>query len=271
MIDISAIDYSKFDRPEILMMLFHPRPEWPISEGGRGSKDILIPVETDVVVGGRFHLSGKSNPNILFFHGNGEIVADYDEIGNLYVRGGMNFLPVDYRGYGRSTGRPTITNMMRDAHVIFDHVLSWLSENGHEGPLIAMGRSLGSASALELSAYYGNQIDGLVIESGFAYAGPLLRLLGINMEVLGLREEEGFSNLDKIRSFAKPTLIIHGEQDHIIPFSEGQTLYEASPAREKRLLMIPGANHNDIFLRGMGEYMEAVKALSNEVSCKREG
>lgn len=266
MIDISTIDYSKFDRPEILTTLFHPRPEWPISEGGGGSKDILIPVGKDVVVGGRFHLSGKSNPNILFFHGNGEIVADYDDLGGLYVRSGMNFLPVDYRGYGRSTGTPTITNMMRDAHVIFDHVLRWLSEKGHGGPLIAMGRSLGSASALELSAHYGNRIDGLAIESGFAYAGPLLRLLGIDMEVLGLREEEGFSNLEKIRRFAKPTLIIHAEQDHIIPFSEGQALYEASPARGKRLLRIPGANHNDIFLRGMAEYMGALKALSIDVS-----
>jgi hypothetical protein len=271
MIDISAIDYSKFDRPEILMMLFHPRPEWPISEGGGESEDILIPVERDVVVGGRFHLSGKSNPNIIFFHGNGEIVADYDDLGSLYVRRGMNFLPVDYRGYGRSTGIPTITNMMRDAHVIFHHVLSWLSENGHEGPLIVMGRSLGSASALELSGYYGNQIDGLAIESGFAHVGPLLQLLGIDMEVLGLREEEGFSNLEKIRGFAKPTLIIHAERDHIIPFAEGQALYEASPARQKRLLMIPGANHNDIFLKGMGEYMEAVEALSNELVCRREG
>ena len=271
MIDISTIDYSKFDRPEILMMLFHPRPEWPISEGDTEAKDILIPVERDVVVGGRLHLSGKSNPNILFFHGNGEIVADYDDLGRLYVRDDMNFLPVDYRGYGRSTGTPTITNMIRDAHVIFDHVLGWLSENGYEGPLIAMGRSLGSASALELTAHYGNQIDGLVIESGFAQANPLLQLLGIDMKVLGLREEEGFSNLEKIRRFAKPTLIIHAEQDHIIPFSEGQALYEASPAREKRFLMIPGANHNDIFLRGMGEYMGGVKELSIDVSCRNDG
>lgn len=271
MIDISTIDYSKFDRPEILRMLFHPRPDWPISEGGREGKDFLIPVETDVVVGGRLHVSGKSKPNILFFHGNGEIVADYDDIGRLYVRKGLNFLPVDYRGYGHSTGTPTITNMMRDAHVIYDYVVSWLLDNGHGGPLIVMGRSLGSASALELAAHYYNQIDGLVIESGFAYASPLLKLLGINMGVLGLREEEGFSNLDKIGRFVKPTLIIHAEQDHIIPLSEGQALYEASPARGKRFLRIPGANHNDIFLRGMGEYLEALKALSEEISRKNGG
>lgn len=271
MIDIYKIDYSKFDRPEILMTLFHPRPEWPISQGGRTTKDVLIPVEEEVLVGTRFHLSGKRNPNILFFHGNGEIVADYDDMGDLYIRSRLNFLPVDYRGYGRSTGIPTITNMMRDAHVIFDYTMSWLSENAYKGPFIAMGRSLGSASALELSAHYGAQIDGLVIESGFTYAGPLLQLLGVNMEALGLREEGGFSNLEKISTFTKPTLIIHAEKDHIIPFSEGQALYEACPAREKSLLMIPGANHNDIFLRGMGEYMAALKALANKAGHEREG
>jgi fermentation-respiration switch protein FrsA (DUF1100 family) len=271
MIDISTIDCSKFDRPEILRMLFHPRPEWSISGEGREGKDFLIPVEKDVVVGGRLHVSGKSKSNILFFHGNGEIVADYDELGRLYVREGLNFLPVDYRGYGRSTGTPTITNMMRDAHVIYDYVVSWLLDNGYGGPLIVMGRSLGSASALELAAHYNNEIDGLAIESGFAYASPLLELLGINMRVLGLREEDGFRNLEKIGRFLKPTLIIHAEQDHIIPLSEGQALYEASSARGKRFLSIPGANHNDIFLRGMGEYLEALKELSDEISHKIEG
>jgi pimeloyl-ACP methyl ester carboxylesterase len=271
MIDISTIDYSKFDRPEILRMLFHPRPEWAISEGGREGKDFLIPVETDVVVGGRLHVSGKSKSNILFFHGNGEIVADYDELAQLYIRKGLNFLPVDYRGYGRSTGTPTITNMMRDAHVIYDYIVSWLLDNGYGGPLIVMGRSLGSASALELAAHYNSQINGLAIESGFAYASPLLELLGINMGALGLREEEGFSNLEKIGRFVKPTVIIHAEQDHIIPLSEGQALYEASPAGSKRFLVIPGANHNDIFLRGMGEYLEALKELSEDISHKMEG
>ena len=82
---------------------------------------------TDMVVGGRFHMAEKSAPNILFFHGNGEMVADYDEMGPLYNRIGINFLPVDYRGYGRSTGQPTITAMMRDCHVIFDFAKKWLA------------------------------------------------------------------------------------------------------------------------------------------------
>jgi fermentation-respiration switch protein FrsA (DUF1100 family) len=265
MIDISQIDYSAFDRPEILMFLFHPRPEWGPPRSPSSPEDMLIPVEKEVAVSARFYLASKDAPTILFFHGNGEIVADYSEIGPLYLRMRMNFVPADYRGYGRSNGTPTITAMMRDAHVILDSVQTWLKEQGHTGPLILMGRSLGSASALELSAHYQDQVDGLIVESGFAYSKPLLRLLGVDMDALGLEEEDGFRNRDKISSFEKPTLVIHAEKDHIIPLPEGQALYDACPAPDKRLLLIPGANHNDIFLRGIKEYMEAIQELARKL------
>ena len=206
MIDISNIDYSAFDRAEILMFLFHPRSEQRGSSPGEAAQDILIPVEKDIVVGGRCHMAQKLSPNILFFHGNGEIAADYDEMGPLYNEMRLNFLPVDYRGYGRSTGTPTVTAMMRDCHVIFDYMRRWLKNEGFSGPVILMGRSLGSASVLELATHYKTRIDGLIVESGFAYAGPLLQLLGIDLETSGFKENEGFRNIDKIRGFHKPTL-----------------------------------------------------------------
>jgi fermentation-respiration switch protein FrsA (DUF1100 family) len=247
------------------MFLFHPRPEWGQSGPTKGVEDILIPVEKDTVVGARLHASEKGDPTILFFHGNGEIVADYDEMGPLYTRMGINFLPVDYRGYGRSTGQPTITSMMRDCHLVFHFLQEWLKERGHTGPFILMGRSLGSASVLELAANYKSRVDGLIVESGFAYAGPLFQLLGVNIEALGFTEAAGFRNVDKIRDFEKPTLVIHAERDHIIPFSDGQALYDACQSADKTLLKIPGANHNDIFLRGLSEYMASVRTLVEKV------
>jgi pimeloyl-ACP methyl ester carboxylesterase len=222
-------------------------------------QSMRIPVEKDVVIGARFHLAKKNAANILFFHGNGEIAADYDDMAVLYIDMGINFLPVDYRGYGISTGKPTVTAMMRDSHVIFNFVKKWLQENEFSGPFIVMGRSLGSASALELAYHYKNDIDGLIIESGFSYIRPLLQLLGVHIDSLGVREEQGFRNLDKIRSFDKYTLIIHAEYDHIISFSEGKLLFEACPSPNKRFLKIPDANHNNIFIYGMTEYLESVK------------
>ena len=266
-------DFSILDRPEILIYLFHPRSE---PQAGRshppkteilfsGPYDILIPVEEDVVIGARFHMVEKSACNILFFHGNGEIVADYNDLGQAYNQLGINFLPVDYRGYGKSTGKPTITAMMLDCHMIFKFVLAWLQKNNFPGPLILMGRSLGSASVLELAASNQSKVQGLIVESGFAYTGPLLKLLGINLGEINFSEKKGFQNIEKIKNVNTPTLIIHAAHDHIIPFSDGQALYDASPSDAKNLLEIPEANHNDILQRGLSEYMGAVKKITEVV------
>ena len=266
--DLSA-DYSVLDRPEVSGLLFHPRPEPAVASqrpdaasGDMSTVDILIPVAKDVTIGARFHMSHPSGGNILFFHGNGEIVADYDDLGPIYNRMGINFLAVDYRGYGRSSGTPTVSAMMQDCHRILDFVRGWLQEHNFNGPLILMGRSLGSASVLELAAAHGASINGLIVESGFADAAALLKLLGIDPEALGFKEEKGFGNIDKIRKFDKPTLIIHAEFDHIIPFSDGKALYKACPSSDKSFLKIAGANHNDIFMRGLNQYLSAIKKLA---------
>ncbi len=258
------IDYSVLDRPEVLNHIFHPRREWRSAESGRAS-DLLIPVEEGISIGAKFHMADRQGPSVLFFHGNGEIVSDYDDLGPVYNRMGINFLAFDYRGYGRSGGTPTVSAMMRDCVTAFDFTLKWLNQNGYTGSVIVMGRSLGSASALEIVSTRQGNVDGLVIESGFAFAEPLLRVLGLDLRGSGFSESEGFGNVDKIRNFTKPVLIIHAEFDHIIPFSDGQAFFDASQSSDKMLLKIPGANHNDIFSRALAEYMAAIKSFTERV------
>jgi len=96
MIDIFRIDYSQLDKPQILSFVFHPRLEMPFGASSSGH-DLLIPTEKGLVIGARFHTTDESAPNILFFHGNGEIVGDYDDLAPLYNRRGINFLAVDYQ------------------------------------------------------------------------------------------------------------------------------------------------------------------------------
>jgi uncharacterized protein len=183
----------------------------------------------------------------------------------LYLNQGVNFLPVDYRGYGRSTGSPTVSALLRDSHKILAFARKWLNEQGYTGPLLVMGRSLGSAPALELAANYPEAVAGLIVESGFALAGPLLELLGVDLEAIGFEEKACFRNVEKIRAYPGPTLIIHAEFDHIIPFADGTALFEASGAADKKLLKIPNANHNDILMQGLTEYMAAIKAMADKV------
>jgi pimeloyl-ACP methyl ester carboxylesterase len=259
--EYSKPDFAVLDRPDILSLLFHPRPEMPDLNSNTDTIPLMIPVEKDIAVGACFHSAGKSAPTILFFHGNGEIVADYDNMGPLYTQLGINFLPVDYRGYGRSSGEPTISGMMRDCHAILDYVTTWLLDNHFSGPLVVMGRSLGSASALELAAQRQESFSAMILESGFAYGAPLLKLLGVLIEDANAVEEKGFQHIQKIKAFQKPVLIIHGEYDQIIPLSDGQALFEACGSKNKTFLKIAGANHNDLFFRGLSEYMSAINAL----------
>jgi pimeloyl-ACP methyl ester carboxylesterase len=254
-------NYAALDVPEVLLRLFHPRPETGSLPLPASAREILIPVDRGVVIGARCYAAGKVAPTLLYFHGNGEIVADYEELGPLYVRLGFNFFPVDYRGYGRSTGAPTVSSMMQDCHTIFAFAREWLGQEGYAGPLVVMGRSLGSASALELASRHQDSLEGLIVESGFAYATPLLTLLGVDVAALGFVEAAGFRQVDKIRQWTKPLLIIHAEFDQIIPFAEGQALYEACPAPQKTLLKVPGANHNDILSVGFEAYLQAVARL----------
>jgi uncharacterized protein len=255
-------DYSSFDQPEILRVLFHPRPEWGAAANGSNVHAVLIPVTSGDLIGARFHISEKTQPNILFFHGNGEIAADYDDLGAIYNQHSINFLVVDYRGYGASTGHPTVTAMMADCHNIFDFVESWLKQNNFTGPLLVMGRSLGSASAIELALGHQEDISGLILESGFADEAPLLTLLGVPLPLAEKLRKTGFQHIEKIKGMFLPILVIHAEYDHNIAFSQGRALYEAAGSNDKRFLKIMDADHNTIFARGLPEYMGAVAGFA---------
>jgi pimeloyl-ACP methyl ester carboxylesterase len=261
----TTYDYSKLDQPKVLQALFHPRHEARSTPPPHNAVDLDIPVDKGIQVHARFHLASEEDPNILFFHGNGEIVSDYDEIGPFYFKYGMNFLAVDYRGYGRSTGSPSVTSMLGDAHIILDTTRQWLNKAGHSGPLFIMGRSLGSAAAIELASSHPDEIAGLIIESGFATTLPLLIKLGINIADMGITEDDGFRNVRKISTFTKPTFIIHGQYDEIIPVNSAAILQAESPARSKELQVVPGASHNTIIAQAGEMYFSVIKRFINKI------
>lgn len=239
------------DRPDIAGYLFHPRKDTGADLPVNGL-ELWTPVGETLSVNTRLYLTREERPHILFFHGNGEIASDYDDIGPVYNQFGLNFLVTDYRGYGRSEGEPSASAMLADAHDVFSHIRRWMEENRRSGPLWVMGRSLGSAPALELAGHYPDACQGLIIESGFAYTLDLLARIGVptdpNQNEPGMESGIDRINLDKIARYPGPTLIIHAEQDDIIPLAHGKALYQASAAAVKDLRVIAGADHNTIFL-----------------------
>jgi uncharacterized protein len=251
-------DYTALDRPELIRFVFYPR-QWHTNPP-KNATDYVVPVGSDISITCRFYVKDAESPTILYFHGNGEVVADHDSLAPLYNERGINLFVADYRGYGASTGSPSFSSMVEDAHPIFDAFLGVLGDGGFSGRVFVMGRSLGSVSAIELASTYTDQISGLIIESGFASTVRLMTRLGFPKEQLGFKDP-GFPNLTKIRTITMPTLIIHGERDSLIPFEEGRDLYDNSGAKSKLILVIPNGDHNTLLMEGMAEYFKAIEEL----------
>jgi hypothetical protein len=249
-----------WDNPEIVYRLFFPHRE-PVSEPNSfNAKNHFIEVEDGVSIGCRFYPAGNDAPNILYFHGNGETVPDYDYVAPVYQNKGLNLFVADYRGYGMSDGSPSSGAMIRDTHPIFKGFKAFLRDLENTGNVFVMGRSLGSAPALEVAYHYQKELKGLIIESGFASGRNQLKRLGLSYL---FQEEEpiGFGNHLKISEVTMPTLIIHGEEDEIIPVTEGKALYSLSGSKEKSSLFIPYAGHNDILMVGLKAYMNAIEGF----------
>jgi fermentation-respiration switch protein FrsA (DUF1100 family) len=89
-------------------------------------------------------------------------------------------------------------------------------------------------------------------------------LIGITAEQAGFSKEDGFLNGEKIKKYTGPLLVIHAEEDHIVPFSQGELLYNLCPSENKKLLPIPNANHNNILGVSFQKYFEEVEFFVKE-------
>jgi hypothetical protein len=191
----------------------------------------------------------------LHFHGNGEIVADYAfDYAQAILGFGLNVCFAEYRGYGASSGTPSLAAMLDDT----DEIVKALGVP--EEKLIVFGRSIGSIYAIECAARH-PRIAGLIIESGIA---DLLErvLLRVTPEELGAPMEELRAEVSllldpqkKLSSYTGPLLIMHAEHDGIVDRSHADRLEAWCGSPNKHKHIFNRGSHNTIFTVNWGEYM----------------
>jgi len=261
-------NYSLIDQPSTLMYIFYPREDSTLCP--ENAFDLLAPVDDHVSIHCRFYIGNQKWPWILFFHGNGEVVSDYDEIAPVYHQRRLNLVVADYRGYGNSNGVPTLTDLVQDAHAILREIKKELSKRGLRSDLWIMGRSLGSVSAFELAYRYQDAIRGLIIESGFSSVVRIIMHLGVPIHEVNL-EKIDQECLEMIHKIFIPTLIIHGERDTLVPLREAKDIFNHLGTDKKELLIIPSANHNDIMLVGFQKYFDAIQRFIEMTEVRESG
>lgn len=188
----------------------------------------------------------------LFFHGNAGNVTDREAHFQEITAAGSSILMPDYRGYGKSAGRPTEQGLYRDADAAYDFLLK---AGYRPGQIVIHGESLGSAVAVNLAAR--RECAGLVLEAPFTSARDVARTV---LPVLGPMVVWGFDSREKIGRVRAPMLFLQGDRDEIIPLRLGQALYAAAP-EPKSFWVVPGAGHNDIVETAGAAYSKRLEAF----------
>lgn len=242
---------SIFDTREFNERLFFAQPD--VSPTPPGARDELVEVALDIRLHVRVHPAPAASALVLLFHGNGEVVASYDDLAADYAAIGARLAVMDYRGYGASGGVPTLRTCLQDAGAVAAAVRAM-----SDLPLVIMGRSLGSACAAELARRVPAPA-GVILESGFSDLHGLLRRRGTEHDgPLPADDLEAFEPLHKLRTGKAPLLVLHGANDTLIPPIEGIAAYDAAGTQDKRLVIIPDRGHNDVSFHPL--YWEALRA-----------
>lgn len=178
---------------------------------------------------------------VLYFHGNGEQVADNGEL-MQQIRDELQaaVLVFDYRGYGLSSGSPYEAGVIADGAA----ALAWLAKQTDRRPdqIVLIGRSIGGAVATAVAADQG--AGALVLQSTFT---KLTDAAAVHFPWLPVRWviRNRFNSLARIAHYEGPLHASHGDSDAVVPFEQGRALFDASPSPTKRFLTLPGGDHND--------------------------
>lgn len=169
---------------------------------------------------------------LVFTHGNYELIDHYEGWFAPALEAGIGVLQVEFPGYGQSEGEPTqetVTQVMLLAH-------DTLSARFPGVPIVAWGRSLGGGAACQLSLQ--RPLAGLILQSTFTSVRSFARRFLMPSFVV----VDPYDNLEAVRAFDGPSLVLHGVDDEVIPFEHGQEL--AAAAQNARFVELPGG-HND--------------------------
>lgn len=201
-------------------------------------KEINFDIEPGVNINGLHFFAKQPKGLILYFHGNSRSIKGWAKYARDFLRYQYDVVLVDYRGFGKSTGKRSEREMLRDMQWVYDT----LAVNYHENHLIVYGRSLGSGFACKIAS--DNKPRYLILDAPyFNFVKVVERFLPILPTQLILRFH---LRTDKwIRHVNCHTYILHGTRDWLIPIKHSQNLQKLSPGKIT-LIPIKGGGHNNL-------------------------
>jgi fermentation-respiration switch protein FrsA (DUF1100 family) len=220
------------------------------SDGGMEYEDVYLQSPDGTTIHGWF-IPGHQGKIILFFHGNGGNISHRIEKIRLLCYPEISSFIIDYHGYGRSHGKPS------EKACYVDALTSWeyLARERQIGPdqIVLFGESLGGAVAVDLAVK--RDVGAIILESTFPNIGTVANRFVPGLSTLLVRKFDSFSKISKVHV---PLLILHGDEDEVVPFQLGRKLFEAAN-EPKEFYTIKGAHHNDTYEVGGETYVQTIQ------------
>jgi fermentation-respiration switch protein FrsA (DUF1100 family) len=201
----------------------------------------------------------KPIASTLFCHGNTGNLTNTAAIIPHLLDGGINVFMFDYRGYGLSSGRPSLRGIVIDAHTaarFHDKI------RPKHLPSILYGYSLGGAVAAQIIRQH--HFDGLILQSTFTTLPAVTRVAFPRVPV-HLISGRLFDTLRAVKRLDVPLLILHGGDDEVCPCWMAHALYDACPASTKRIYVVEGGLHKDLYVRDPDTLVWAVNRFATEL------
>lgn len=217
------------------------------ADWGMEYENVFLQTEDDIRLHGWYIPHQNAKRTLIFFHGNAGNISHRGDSIKIFHHLGLNVFIPDYRGYGKSKGRPSEMGLYADARSAWHYLLS--TRGLTRDNIIIFGRSLGGVVATNLAANV--QPGALILESVFSSARDMANSLlpGVSKLILLRFNLDSESMIKQVHS---PLLIMHSPDDEIIPFRQGQKVFQAANS-PKQFVQLQGS-HNSGFLQTQPDY-----------------
>lgn len=216
-------------------------------------EEINIETDDNSVLNALHFKVENSKGIILYFHGNKGNLQRWGNVVSPFTDYGYDVFVMDYRGYGKSTGKFNEADMYKDAQLCYDYLKKQYSEKD----IIAYGRSLGATFATSIASK--NNLRQLILEA------PFFNLIGaVKHQYLFIPKfllKYKFNTNKFIKSVNCPIMVFHGTEDWITPYQGGKLLLNEATSKEKEFVTIEGGSHNNLMEYEL--YKEKVKKFLN--------
>ena len=194
----------------------------------------------------------SQNPKgvILYFHGNAGDLSRWGEIAQDFLKYDYDVIVMDYRGYGKSTGKRSEVNLFKDAQLFYDYASQLFSKD----EIVLYGRSLGCSIAIHVAS--NNPCQKLILETPFFNLTDVAQDRFPFLPMKPILKYRLASN-DYIEKVKAPIRIFHGTEDRVVAYDSGKRLFEAIPFSDKKMYTIPNGKHNN--LSEFNEYQNAIR------------